>query len=1628
MTDHRIFIENSTLDTPAGMSPEVRNVSDVPLTGTGLKGSVYVPEERFWTLTQLREIIAASAPVLDFRATRIEYRDHQNDTTVADFLREDAASLSGDGEAYEMGPSAFVLEGFIYISEGKHEITVNSDDGFALELGGVDYSSFETGRGADDTGRTAYFTGGLYEIKLTYFDSGGGQALNLKVDGLTVDQSALYGSVAEFEAAVANGPVMDADDYHPSLTLGEAVVDNPEDLVGTDGVDFIEGLGGDDTISLGAGDDQGYGGYGDDQLFGGAGDDLLDGGRGSDILWGGAGNDLIVSRSDSGEQRIGQLAIGAPTRPDARPAEVNQDRQKLKGYEDQALVGDDILFGGEGQDTFLISPQINAKKEIIEKHVKSDGSIRWAGVAGENTYLHDHWVDLFGYDIIGDYNAAEDHIAVIGHTANVYVTYRDTDGDGDEESIVTVLSKQHGNGGAHDNDLLGIVIVHGDRVEEGDIVTDSNVTYGIVESYADVAEALSPIGETKITQLGQNTYYGYDSRSGNSLGPLNSRPELRIDNPFEEAAEAAFADPSEVPDYVETRAPFEPLEIVPVAGETITGGAADDVLVPTGPAEAPGLPGAVGYWSFTDTDGSFDDARGGSTAKAYTLYENQAVLRTDGVVAGPDGTTLNALSFNGEDEFAFIPHSQAMTISQGTIAIWVRPDTLEQEATFVSKDKFGAGLGGHFRLGMTEEGSLFLRMAEGDGRQNQTWETIVPQLEAGEWSHLAVSFTEDGVVVYVDGSAVPDAFWVNVEGDVASPGIYQEAYLIQNEEPWVLGADGYRAKVNATAAEFATDDDKLELEFAGALAEFGVWGGSTPEDALSGPEILTLISEGPGAALTAPSGPQPLLAGDDTINGAAGHDTIDGGAGNDTLEGGTGHDSIHGGYGDDQLYGGEGNDELDGGRGSDIVFGGDGDDIIMARSDAGEQRAGQLVLGAPSRPDGGAIDYTYLKLADWIDQPVVADDILFGGAGADLFYIQPLINGKKDILLENVNDDRTIDWTGGGVAGENKYIHDHWVDQFGIDIIGDYDADEDTIAVIGHTARILDVSYKAIDTDDDGVVDDVVSIVTVYSQQGNGGGAHDEDLLGYLVVHGDLVDEADIVTNPGVFYGVVDTIDELQEAVAPIGQTKVSVTQEGVEVFGYDSRDIAGNPLAENPEAFSSNPFLADAEFDTAMPDDLGFLEILMTDEGGTFGSGVDAIEIPHADKTASETGTWGFTFTADSPGNGNQALLSKDHAGYETGGHLTIWIDEHGYLKVRLQSTDSNRYLKYFDEKIVAGREYDIAFAYDADMIALYVDGELVDADDGFPAGMSGNREDTVLGASTRIRRDDVDNLEWFFNGEISDVTVLNRALQPAEAVLWHESGEVPNQAPPPSSMFVRGTDAGETLEGDGAADYLKGDAGDDLLLGHGSDDLLEGGAGADTLDGGEGNDIISLLGATEAVTLDLANMAFSSTVHANDVYISMEGVLGAADQINTLRGSSGDDMFVGGSKADLLMGRGGQDVLVSLAGDDSIMGQGGHDTIIAGEGNDMISGGAASDFFIFVDGDGADTITDFELPVSPRGIKDRVLLDTADGSFAQLDFSSTAAGDLVISYGEPGDSVTLLGITEADLGQDQPAWILVV
>lgn len=159
-----------------------------------------------------------------------------------------------------------------------------------------------------------------------------------------------------------------------------------------------------------------------------------------------------------------------------------------------------------------------------------------------------------------------------------------------------------------------------------------------------------------------------------------------------------------------------------------------------------------------------------------------------------------------------------------------------------------------------------------------------------------------------------------------------------------------------------------------------------------------------------------------------------------------------------------------------------------------------------------------------------------------------------------------------------------------------------------------------------------------------------------------------------------------------------------------------------------------------------------------------------------------------------------------------------------------------------------------------------------------------------------------------------------------------------------------------------IEGDDDDNTINGTSSDDNIKGKGGQDTVNGGRGNDTVS--------------------------------------------GGAGDDNIDGGS---------GDDVIYGGDGDDTITGGSGDDIIIGGRGDDTMSAGSGSrtDTFVIRDGDGNDTITDFD-PFEP----DIIRFDMDEMSTYQdvLDRITQDGNDVVITY-DNGFTTRLLNVNADDL-----------
>ena len=404
--------------------------------------------------------------------------------------------------------------------------------------------------------------------------------------------------------------------------------------------------------------------------------------------------------------------------------------------------------------------------------------------------------------------------------------------------------------------------------------------------------------------------------------------------------------------------------------------------------------------------------------------------------------------------------------------------------------------------------------------------------------------------------------------------------------------------------------------------------------------------------------------------------------------------------------------------------------------------------------------------------------------------------------------------------------------------------------------------------------------------------------------------------------------------------------------------------IVESPERFSGNPFASTVTFATNLPSTVpapvavidalshSILESMTFTGNPNDAPSTDATpgafaNIAHQGRAAGlaqTTGTVAFTFTPDSPGNGWQAMFSKEARNYVDGGHLSAWISNGGDLKVRYQSTDETVYLIDHHIELNPGQAHHFAFTFDGTSASLYIDGERRDAEDlsenpSFLLGMSGNTESLVFGASTTTRdTGELNHLNDFFDGTIENVVFVDRALAPVEVFkLAHGALEITPSVPTAAPLDITGTANPDTLNGDTGNDWIRGLGGNDILTGHAGDDAIYGGldddviyagAGDDTVFGGSGNNGID--GGTGDDTL----YGGSDT----------DRIDGGADN-DTVYGGSGNDDLAGGAGNDAIYGGLDDDVIHAGAGDDTVFGGSGNNGIDGGTGNDTLYGGSDAD-----------------------------------------------------------------------------------
>lgn len=283
----------------------------------------------------------------------------------------------------------------------------------------------------------------------------------------------------------------------------------------------------------------------------------------------------------------------------------------------------------------------------------------------------------------------------------------------------------------------------------------------------------------------------------------------------------------------------------------------------------------------------------------------------------------------------------------------------------------------------------------------------------------------------------------------------------------------------------------------------------------------------------------------------------------------------------------------------------------------------------------------------------------------------------------------------------------------------------------------------------------------------------------------------------------------------------------------------------------------------------------------------------------------------------------------------------------------------------------------------------------------------------------------------------------------------------------YLDGQAGNDHIEGGAGNDTLYGRDGNDVLDGGSGNDKLYGNAGDDTYyfgrDGGQdwiyesgsvagdrvvfsegitaadlqftrsaNHLILTLAGTTDQLTF---NNWFSSNNNKIEEWVLQDGSSGptwdelyqmnrtfsgtnagetlyggsGADTISglggndSLNGYSGADVLYGGAGDDRLTGGGGNDQLFGEDGADQLYGDSGNDILVGGAGNDYLKGGSGSDTYMFVRGNGQDSLDNYDTGSSSRDV-----LNIASVSPEDLWFSQSG-NNLLINIVGTDDQITV-------------------
>ena len=731
--------------------------------------------------------------------------------------------------------------------------------------------------------------------------------------------------------------------------------------------------GNDNVISGGAGNDSLNAGLGNDTVYGGLGNDIIDGGAGSDALFGDGGRDTIYGNADDDIIRGG-------AENDVLYGGAGNDTLIADGT--GAAGGADRLFGGDGNDTLYAAESdtvtLGALLDGGHGHDNLFGSIAddtiYGGFSGRDGLFGGAGNDLLrgGMDRDQLFGGAGDDTIWGDGFASSRAEDRIFGGDGNDLIYATELA-----------DAVAGSTLHGDA---GDDTVFASTHNDMIYGGAGRDRLLGGLGnDTIIGGADADTLYGEAGRDTLWLSAGDIAYGGGGDDTFHITATEPVAGTINIYGGDEDETPYDPVTRLG-GGDTLDLRGLSAVVLnqdPTDPKSGTaqyitpdGQSVTINFWQIerillpsdrqVSTYGGDDFLVAGFADAQGDQIDGQDGMN-DLVLAGAGNDTVHTGA--GHDRGYGGAGDDLVEGGDGNDTLF-GDDGRDTLSGATGDDSLDGGTGNDVLLGGAGNDSL----SGGIGSDS---------LDGGEGDDLLLG--GDGADTLL-GNIGNDSLEGGNGHDSLIGGAGQDTLLGGIGNDSLGGGDGDDSLMGGDGADSIVAGDGNDTIYGGAGNDTVDAGAGddfiNTRTALGAglPNIGQTVLGNPAASY--PADPSPADD-EDLIFAGLGHDTILSGDDNDTIYGDAGNDSIDGGFDDDLVFGGAGNDAIAGNEGRDTLYGGDGDDTIfggLANTDPDFAQAAVFDL-----PDANGGDPAPLNNIDLLFGGA-GQDLIFGGEDADTLY------------------------------------------------------------------------------------------------------------------------------------------------------------------------------------------------------------------------------------------------------------------------------------------------------------------------------------------------------------------------------------------------------------------------------------------------------------------------------------------------------------------------------------------------------------------------------------------------------------------------------------------------------------------